>query len=80
MLLVLVDNVFTTSSFNPERQNLIKFSHILSNFNAVLCQEYVISFVKSVFSLMINSNTELIHFRVIGNNPSSGAQWNATRK
>lgn len=29
---------------------------------------------------MMNSNTELIHFRVIGNNLSSSARWNATRK
>lgn len=28
-----------------------------------------------MFSLMINSNSELIHFSVIENNLSSGAQW-----
>lgn len=55
-----------------QKQKQIK---LLSNSNARLCQTCVISFVKSVFSLMIHSKTELIHFRVIGNNLSSGAQW-----
>lgn len=73
-LLVLVENGFTTNSFIPDRHNQINFSQILSVFNGVL-YESVILFLKSMFCLMINSNTELIHFRVIGNKLSSSARW-----
>lgn len=68
MVPVLADSRFTDSNLQ------IKFSHIPS---ALLSPEYVISFVKSRFFLMMNSNTELIHF---GNNLSSSAQWNDIRK
>lgn len=68
MVPVLVDSGFTYSDIQ------IKFSHILS---ALLSQECIISFVKSQFFLMTNSNTELIHF---GNNLSSSAEQNDIRK